>query len=49
MTLELYVRSFMHVEFCEELNRLGYQTRSRKSWRPQQQLIKLLQSFVSDA
>ena len=30
----------------EELNRLGYRTRTGKPWRHPQQIIKLLRSFI---
>ncbi len=32
-------------EVCEELNRLGYRTRTGKPWRHPQQIVKLLRSF----
>jgi hypothetical protein len=35
----------MHWEVCEELNRLGYRSRTGKPWRHPQQVIKLLRSF----
>ncbi len=35
-------------EVCEELNRLGYRTRTNKPWRHPQQLCKLLRSFDSE-
>jgi hypothetical protein len=34
-----------HAEVCEELNRLGYRTRTGKRWRHPQQIVKLLRSF----
>ena len=37
-----------HPEVCDELNRLGYRTRTGKLWRHPQQIIKLLRSFSSD-
>jgi hypothetical protein len=30
------------MDICEELNRLGYRTRTGKMWRHPQQIIKLL-------
>jgi hypothetical protein len=35
----------VYAEVCEELNRLGYRTRTGKPWRHPQQIIKLLRSF----
>jgi hypothetical protein len=46
--VELRRRGFTHPEVCEELNRLGMQTRTGKSWRHPQQIIKLLRSFGGD-
>jgi len=37
-----------HPEVCEELNRLGYRTRTGKRWRHPQQIIKLLRSFAGE-
>jgi Recombinase len=37
-----------HLEVCEELNRLGYRTRTGKPWRHPQQIVKLLQSSSRD-
>jgi hypothetical protein len=34
---------------CEELNRLGYRTRTIKPWRHPQQIIKLLRSFGGES
>ncbi|MCE9568382.1 MAG: recombinase family protein [Planctomycetes bacterium] len=42
---ELRRQGKTHMEVCEELNRLGYRTRTGKPWRHPQQIIKLLRSF----
>jgi hypothetical protein len=43
--VELRRQGMTHMEVCEELNRLGYRTRTGKPWRHAQQIIKLLRSF----
>jgi hypothetical protein len=43
--VELRWQGKTHAEVCEELNRLGYRTRTGKPWRHPQQIIKLLRSF----
>jgi hypothetical protein len=43
--VELRRQGKPHAEVCEELNRLGYRTRTGKPWRHPQQIIKLLRSF----
>ena len=43
--VELRRQGMAHPEVCEELNRLGYRTRTGKPWRHPQQIIKLLRSF----
>jgi hypothetical protein len=43
--VELRGRGLTQMEVCEELNRLGIQTRTGKPWRHPQQIIKLLRSF----
>jgi hypothetical protein len=43
--VELRRQGKIHMEVCEELNRLGYRTRKGKPWRHPQQIIKLLRSF----
>jgi len=43
--VELRRQGKTHMEVCEELNRLGYRTRTGKPWRHPQQIIKLLRSF----
>lgn len=47
--VELRGRGFTHLEVCELLNRLDYQTRTGNPWRHPQQIIKSLRSFISDA
>jgi hypothetical protein len=42
---ELRRQGMTHMEVCEELNRLGYPTRTGKPWRHPQQIVKLLRSF----
>ncbi len=44
-TIELRRQGMTHPEVCEELNLLGYRTRTGKPWRHPQQIIKLLRSF----
>ena len=46
--IELRGQGMTHPEVCEELNRLGYRTRTGKPWRHPQQIIKLLRSFGGD-
>ena len=43
--VELRRQGMTHPEVCEELNRLGYRTRTGKPRRHAQQIIKLLRSF----
>jgi hypothetical protein len=38
-----------HACICEELNRLGYRTRTGKRWQHPQQIVKLLRSFKAIA
>ncbi len=45
--IELRRQGMTHPEVCEELNRLGYRTRTGKPWLHPQQIIKLLRSFGS--
>jgi len=45
MAVELRQQGKTHMQVCEELNRLGYRTRTGKMWRHPQQIIKLLRSF----
>jgi hypothetical protein len=33
------------VEVCQELNRLGYRTRTGKTWNHRQQVLRLIQEF----
>jgi hypothetical protein len=44
--LELRRQGKTHLEVCEELNRLGYRTRTGKRWRHPQQIVKLLRAVV---
>lgn len=46
--VELRRQGMTHPKVCEELNRLGYHTRTRKPWQHPQQIIKLLRSFGSE-
>ena len=34
-----------HTEVCDELNRLGYRTRTGRPWQHPQQIVKLLRFF----
>ena len=43
--VELRGQGKTHMEVCDELNRLGYRTRTGEPWRHPQQIIKLLRSF----
>ena len=43
--VELRRQGMTHPEVCEELNRLGYRTRTGKPWRHSAQIINLLRSF----
>jgi hypothetical protein len=43
--VELRRQGMTHAEVCEELNRLGYRTRTGKPWHHPAQIIKLLRSF----
>jgi len=43
--VELRRRGFTHTKVCEELNRLGFRTRTGKEWGHAQQIIRLLRSF----
>jgi hypothetical protein len=43
--IELRRQGMTHPEVCDELNRLGYRTRTGKPWLHPQQIIKLLRSF----
>jgi hypothetical protein len=45
LAIELRQQGMTHSEVCEELNRLGYRTRTGKPWRHPQQIIKLLRYF----
>jgi hypothetical protein len=47
--VELRRQGMTHPEVCEELNRLGYRTRTGKPWRHPQQIIKLLRSFANQS
>jgi hypothetical protein len=42
---ELQQQGLTHAQVCNELNRLGFRTRTGKPWRHPQQVIKLLRSF----
>ena len=46
--MDLRVQGMTHLEVCQGLNRLGYQTRTGKPWCHPQQIVKLLRSFGSD-
>ena len=46
--VELRRQGKTHIEVCEELNRLGYRTRTGKPWRHPQQIVKLLRSFSGE-
>jgi hypothetical protein len=43
--IELRRQGMTHPEVCEELNRLGFRTRTGQSWRHPAQIIKLIRSF----
>ena len=43
--VELRRQGKTHIEVSEELNRLGYRTRTGKPWRHPAQIITLLRSF----
>lgn len=45
--VELRRQGMTHPEVCEELNRLGYRTRTGQPWRHPQQIVNLLRSFGS--
>jgi hypothetical protein len=45
---ELRRQGMTHPEACEELNRLGFRTRTGQPWRHPAQIIKLLRSFGGD-
>jgi hypothetical protein len=42
---ELRAQGLTHRQVCEELNNLGYTTRTGQPWRFPQQVSKLLKSF----
>jgi hypothetical protein len=46
--IELRRQGMTHPEVCEELNRLGFRTRTGQPWRHPAQIIKLLRSFGGD-
>lgn len=47
--IELREQGMTHPEVCEELNRVGYRTRTGKPWRHPQQGVKLPRSFGSES
>jgi hypothetical protein len=42
---ELRRQGMAHADICEELNRLGFRTRTGKAYKHPQQIVKLLRSF----